>query len=157
MSHNSKQSIYPLDFFWKWNWIYKLLLKIDGYIIYEDCLYQWVFSSFVQTDIGFWKKIGIYFGSCYYQGWQFAKKKLADSDSGFFNGFLASWIRIPIFLQHRYMNFKIWKKDSIWQIQKISTNDKHLYEDFGIFSSESTHNYLCPSVRIRGKRDFLGF
>ncbi len=68
------------------------------------------------------------------QGWQSAKKSV-DSDSGFFSGFLASLIRIPIFSQHKYLNFKIRKMLLEWQLQKISLNDKHLHEDFGIFNS----------------------
>ena len=70
------------------------------------------------------------------QGWQSAKKS-ADSDSWFFSGFLVSQIRIPriripIFFQHKYLNFKI---EFFLQIQQISSNEKHLHEDFGIFNS----------------------
>ena len=59
-------------------------------------------------------------------------KKSADSDSGFFSGF---GFRIPILSQHKYSNFKIGKFLLEWQIQQISTTDKHLHEDFGIFNS----------------------
>ena len=48
--------------------------------------------------------------------------------------FLASRIRIPIFTQYRYLNFKIGKILLELQIQQISSNDKHLHEDFGIFN-----------------------
>ncbi len=44
-------------------------------------------------------------------------------------------IRIQIFSEHKYLNFKIEKKLFEWQIQQISTNDKLFYEDFGIFNS----------------------
>ena len=43
--------------------------------------------------------------------------------------------RIPILSQHKYSNFKIGKFLLEWQIQQISTTDKHLHEDFGIFNS----------------------
>ena len=72
------------------------------------------------------------------------RKKLADSDSGFFCWFLALQMRIqirlnfkgedsdsrfladqiPIFSQHKYLNFKIGKSYLEWQIKLISTNDK---------------------------------
>ncbi len=44
-------------------------------------------------------------------------------------------IQIQIFSQNKYLNFKKGKILLEWQIQQISTNDKHLYEDFGIFNS----------------------
>ena len=34
--------------------------------------------------------------------------------------------------QHKYLNFKEGKFLLQWQIKQISTNDKHLHEDFGI-------------------------
>jgi len=46
----------------------------------------------------------------------------ADSYSNFFS-------------QHKYLNFKIGKILLEWQIQQISTNDKHLHEDLGILNS----------------------
>ncbi len=58
-------------------------------------------------------------------------KKSADSDSGFLASRIKIWI--PIFSQHKYLNFKIGKIE--WQIQQICTNDKHLHEDFGILNS----------------------
>ena len=58
-----------------------------------------------------------------YQGLQSAKKI-----SGFriLCEFIESRIRIPIFSQHEYSNFKIRKILLEWQIQQISTNYEHL-------------------------------
>ena len=53
-------------------------------------------------------------------------------------------IRIPIFTQHKYLNFKIGKILLEWHIQQISTNDKHLHEDFGIFNSLIQAFQKCP-------------
>ena len=78
---------------------------------------------------------GMFIEVCLYKGWQSAKKIDGYGFRIFFSGFLASRIQIPIFSQHRYLNFKIGKILLEWQIQQISSNDKHLHEYFGIFNS----------------------
>ena len=62
-----------------------------------------------------------------YQGWQFAKE-----NGGFGFQFLS---------HYKYLNFKIGKFLLEWQIQQISTNDKHLHEDIDIFNSLRTSNF----------------
>ena len=62
---------------------------------------------------------------CYKQGWQ--------SESGIRN--FRFGFGFQFFLNINILIFQIGKILLEWQIQQISTNDKHLHEDFGIFNS----------------------